>query len=146
MAQFEAILKKAPNDAAALNNLAWTYQQLKDPRALETAEAAYRLAGDNPAVMDTLGAILTERGDPKRAVTLLQKAVALAPPQSADLRLHLAEALAKSGDKAGARKELEQLAAKGENAPGAAQVKRCRQGRPVPPGEELFEKAHGRAD
>ena len=120
--QFEAILKKTPNDAVALNNLAWTYQQLKDPKALETAEAAYRLAGEHPAVMDTLGAILTERGDLKRAVALLQKGVSLAP-QSADLRLHLAEALAKSGDKAGARKELEHLAAQGENAPGAAQAR-----------------------
>ncbi|MEH6433589.1 XrtA/PEP-CTERM system TPR-repeat protein PrsT [Massilia sp. DD77] len=120
-AQFETIVKAAPNNGVALNNLAWTYQQLKDPRALETAEQAYRASGDHPAVMDTLGAILVERGDLKRAVPLLQKGVNLAP-NSGDLRLHLAQALIKSGDKAGAKKELELLASKG-NGPGAEQAK-----------------------
>ncbi|MDB5768653.1 MAG: prsT, partial [Collimonas fungivorans] len=46
--QLEAILKKTPDNAAALNNLAWTYQQENDPKALETAERAYKLAGDVP--------------------------------------------------------------------------------------------------
>jgi len=121
-AQFQSILKIAPDNPAALNNLAWAYQQLKDARALETAEAAYRLSGDNPSIMDTLGAILTEHGDTKRALPLLQKGLALAP-DNLDLRLHLAEALAKSGDKAGARKELEQFLAKGQDAPGAEQAR-----------------------
>jgi putative PEP-CTERM system TPR-repeat lipoprotein len=111
-----AVLKLAPDHPVALNNLAWTYQQLKDPKALETAEAAYRVAGDNPAVMDTLGAILTERGDTARSIPLLQKAVALAPG-NLDLHLHLAAALAKSGDKVNARKELDQVVAKGNNYP-----------------------------
>ena len=119
--QFEAIVKRSPNNGVALNNLAWTYQQLKDPKALETAEQAYRASGDHPAVMDTLGAILTERGEFKRAVPLLQKALSLAP-NSGDLRLHLAQALIKSGDKAGAKKELELLATKGKG-PGAEQAK-----------------------
>lgn len=119
--QFEAIVKSTPNNGVALNNLAWTYQQLKDPKALETAERAYRASGDHPAVMDTLGAILLEQGDLKRAVPLLQKGVSLAP-NSGDLRLHLAQALIKSGDKAGAKKELELLASKG-SGPGANQAK-----------------------
>lgn len=118
--QFEAIVKATPDNAVALNNLAWTYQQLKDPRALETAEAAHRLAGDNPAIMDTLGSILVDKGDVKRALPLLQKGVSMAP-NSGDMRLHLAQALIKSGDKAGARKELD-LLAKGEG-PGANQAK-----------------------
>ncbi|KFI05124.1 XrtA/PEP-CTERM system TPR-repeat protein PrsT [Massilia sp. BSC265] len=119
--QFEAATRVAPGNAIALNNLAWTYQQLKDPRALETAEAAYRISGDNPAVLDTLGMILAERGDLKRGLPMLQKAVSLAP-HSGDLRLHLAEVLAKSGDKAAARKELETIVAK-SNGPGAARAK-----------------------
>ncbi|MDB5766168.1 MAG: hypothetical protein JWQ61_982 [Collimonas fungivorans] len=114
--QLEEILKHTPDNAAALNNLAWTYQQEKDPKALETAERAYKLAGDVAPVMDTLGAILTERGDTKRSVPLLQKASGLAP-NDLDVRLHLAQALAKSGDKANARKEVQQIIAKGNGFP-----------------------------
>lgn len=120
-AQFEAAARNVPNNPIVLNNLAWTYQQLKDPRALETAEAAYRVSGDNPAVMDTLAMILAEKGDYKRGLPLLQKAVGMAP-QSGDLRLHLAEVLAKSGDKPAARKELESLLAQANGA-GAAKIK-----------------------
>lgn len=119
--QFEAATRVMPNNAIALNNLAWTYQQLKDPRALETAEAAYRLSGDNPAVLDTLGMILAERGDLKRGLPMLQKAVRLSP-QSGDLRLHLAEVLVKSGDKAAARRELETIIAK-SSGPGTEKAK-----------------------
>jgi FimV-like protein len=106
----EAVVKLTPNNALALNNLAWTYQQLNNPKALETAEKAYSLAGDNPAVLDTLGSILTDKGDSKRAVDLLQKAVT-ALPDNTDMQLHLAQAQVKSGDKASARKTLEKVSA-----------------------------------
>ncbi len=106
--QFAAILKKRPDNPLVLNNLAWTYQQLKDPRALETAERAFKLAPGIPAVADTLGWMLVERGDTARGLALLQKAVALTPADP-DLRYHLAFALNQAGDKAGARKELDLL-------------------------------------
>ena len=112
--QMLALLKQTPNNPILLNNLAWTYQQEKDPRALDTAELAFKLSGEQPSVMDTLGVILTERGNTQRSVPLLQKAVTLAP-NDFDLRLHLAQALAKSGDKVNARKELEGIIAKGNN-------------------------------
>jgi putative PEP-CTERM system TPR-repeat lipoprotein len=108
--RLEAVIKNQPKNAYALNNLAWAYQQLNDPRALPTAELAAQLAGDNPAIMDTLGWILVQQGKVDRAVPLLRKALAGAP-QSAEIRYHLAAALAKSGDKANARKELEQALA-----------------------------------
>lgn len=119
--QLLAILKQTPNNAAVLNNLAWVYQQEKDPKALETAELAYKLAGASPAVMDTLGAILTERGDTKRSVPLLQKASSLAP-NDLDMRLHLAQALAKSGDKVNARIQIQQVLAKGNAYPRLAEA------------------------
>jgi putative PEP-CTERM system TPR-repeat lipoprotein len=122
IAQLQAGLKLAPGNALALNNLAWAYQQAKNPKALETAEAALKADPGNPAIKDTLGAILTERGDTKRALPLLQDAVKQVP-NAPELRLHLAQALAKSGDKAGARKELEQVLAKGDKAPGSAAAK-----------------------
>jgi putative PEP-CTERM system TPR-repeat lipoprotein len=121
IAQLEAILKRDPDNAAALNNLAWTYQQEKDPKALETAERAYRLAADSAPVLDTLGVILTERGDARRAVELLQKAVNLAP-NDLDLRLHLAQALAKAGDKVNARKQAQHIVTAGNSYPRLAEA------------------------
>jgi putative PEP-CTERM system TPR-repeat lipoprotein len=108
IARLETIVKRAPNNAAALNNLAYAYQQVKDPRALATAEQAYKLAANSPGVMDTLGWLLVEQGDTGRGLPLLQKASSLVP-KSSEVRYHLAVGLSKSGDKAGARKELDKL-------------------------------------
>jgi Flp pilus assembly protein TadD len=108
--RLEDIVKRTPNNAAALNNLAYAYQQVKDPRALATAEQAYKLADKNPGVMDTLGWLLVEQGNTSRGVPLLQKASTLVP-KSSEVRYHLAVGLSKSGDKAGARKELDKLLA-----------------------------------
>ena len=48
--QYEWLLSRAARQRArSLNNLAWAYQQIKDKRALETAERAYKLKPDNPA-------------------------------------------------------------------------------------------------
>jgi putative PEP-CTERM system TPR-repeat lipoprotein len=109
----EPLIKQNPNNAPALNNLAWAYQQDKDPRALATAEQAFKLAGNNPGVMDTLGWMLVEQGNTSRGLPLLQKASGLAP-NATEIRYHLAVGLHKSGDKQGARKELDQLLASGK--------------------------------
>ncbi len=110
IAAFEGVLSTHPDSVVALNNLAWAYQQEKDPRALATAEKAAKLAPDNAAVMDTLGWILVEQGNVTRAVPLLQQAVSRAP-DSGDIRYHLASGLFKAGDKANARKQLDQALA-----------------------------------
>lgn len=112
--QFQAILEKDQKNVNALNNLALAYQQEKNPHALEYAEKAYQLTADNPAILDTLGWILVEQGNTSRGVPLLQKAAALAP-QAPEVRYHFAVGLLKSGDKAAARKELEQLVTSGKN-------------------------------
>lgn len=118
IAQYQIILKQTPNDVPALNNLAWLYQQEKDSRALAYAEKASQLAADNPATLDTLGWILVEQGNTTRGLTVLQKAAALAP-QDTGIRYHLVQGLVRSGDKARARKELEQLLATGNAFPNA---------------------------
>lgn len=104
----ESVLKAAPKNALALNNLAWAYQQTGDARARKTAEQAYLIAGANPAIMDTLGWILVEEGNTAKGVPLLQEAVKLAP-NATDIRFHLAQAMAKSGDKAGAKTHLDKV-------------------------------------
>jgi putative PEP-CTERM system TPR-repeat lipoprotein len=113
---FEKLLKNNPDNAVILNNLAWAYQQEKDPRALETAEKAFKLAGDNPGIMDTLGWMLVEQGNTERGLPLLQKAGSLAP-DAPEVHYHLAVGLSKSGDKQGARKELEKLQAQNNPFP-----------------------------
>lgn len=109
-AQFEEVLRQAPGHFVALNNLAWLYQQQRDPRALPLAEQAYKQAPDNPAVIDTLGWLLVEHGKLDRALPLLKDATAKAP-KSNEIRYHYGAALAKSGDKRGAREQLEPLLA-----------------------------------
>lgn len=116
IALLQEIQKRAPNDTATLNNLAWAYQQDKDPRALPTAEQAYKLAADNPNVIDTLGWMLLEQGNTTRALPLLQKASSMAP-NAAQIRYHYAVGLQKSGDKQGARKELNALLAQNKAFP-----------------------------
>lgn len=111
---FQAVLQQQPKNADVMNNLAWAYYEEKDPQALPMAERAQQLAPANPAVLDTLGWILVEKGDSARGLPLLRKASELAP-DAHGLRYHLAVGLAKSGDKAGARKELERLLLTGKS-------------------------------
>lgn len=106
----EAILKADPDNVIALNDIAWACQQSGDARAQAYAERAHALAPGNPAVLDTLGWIDVERGNFARAVPLLRKASALAPA-AGNIHFHLGTALARSGDKRGARRELERLLA-----------------------------------
>ena len=92
------------------------------PSGLEYAEKAYKVASGNPAVMDTLGWILVEQGNTNRGLPLLQKAASLAPA-IVEIRYHLAAGLAKSGDKAAARKELGQVLGKGQQFSQVAEAK-----------------------
>lgn len=120
--QFEKIVQQDPKNVIALNNLAWAYQQGKDDRALAFAERAYKLAATNPVILDTLGWILVEKGDPARALPLLQKASSLAP-NATEIRYHLGLGLMKSGDKRGARTQFEQLLASNKDFPKRDEVK-----------------------
>lgn len=107
-AAYERLVALAPDNADALNNLAWLYQQTGDPRALDTAEKAAQLAPERPEILDTLGWILTQNRQPARAAELLAQAAAKAP-QAGVIRYHLAVALAKAGRPDKARQELQTL-------------------------------------
>ncbi len=119
IAQYQSILQQTPQNPVVLNNLAGLYQREADSRALPTAEQALKLAPDNPAIQDTLGWILVEQGQAERGLDLLRKALAKAP-KSEGIRYHHAMALARTGDKARARKELELLLKDAPNFPQAA--------------------------
>ncbi|PZW46785.1 putative PEP-CTERM system TPR-repeat lipoprotein [Humitalea rosea] len=85
------VVAHRPDDAVALNNLAWLLGQRNDATARALAERAYYLA-PNIDTADTLGWILARGGQPAQAVPLLrQAAVARAamsrPDPAASFRL-----------------------------------------------------------
>lgn len=106
MVQYKAVIAVAPNSPVVLNNMAWIANQTGDSHAVEYAEAALTAAPNAPAVMETVGSVFVAHGQEKRGLELLRQAVALAP-QAADIRLGYARALARTGDKSGAKKELQ---------------------------------------
>lgn len=108
IAQCEWLLQKQPDNVSVLNNLAWLYQQVKDSRAMTTAERAYKLKPDSAAVADTLGWMLVEQGNVARGLELLQRAAAAAPKEPS-IGYHLALGQLKAGDRAKALIELERI-------------------------------------
>lgn len=115
--QYELIVQRAPNDLMVQNNLANAYHAVKDKRALDVAERAYKLRPDNPLIADTLAWILFEtNGDLRRSQQLLEGAAEKAP-KVATIRYHLAAVLAKAGDREQARREIEKLLASKEPFP-----------------------------
>ncbi len=102
------VLKYQHENVAALNNVAWLYQQENDKRALEYAKKVNALAPGNPAVMDTVGWIYVESGKVNEGLILLQEARAKAP-HIPEISYHLAIALEKAGRTEEAGKELNRL-------------------------------------
>lgn len=96
------LVERAPNDAVALNNLAWLVDRRgATPQAREMAERAYALA-QNTDTADTLGWIVTRAGDARLGVSLLRQSVngreaAGRPDQAASWRL--AYALHRAGNR-----------------------------------------------
>ncbi len=105
---YEFIIKKNPDNLPAINNLAIIYASLNDPKAFEYAEIAYSLAPENSNVLDTLGWLLLNNGEHKRALKLLKEGVNN-NPSDFDLRYHYAVALEKNGLKKEAKTQLNMI-------------------------------------
>lgn len=116
-----AVIKLQPNSAVAYNNLAWVSAKLNKDGAIGYAEKANALAPNQPAFMDTLAVLLSDKGDYAKAVELQTKALAL-QPQNALFKLNLAKIHIKGGEKDLARKELEELTKLGDKFVGQAEV------------------------
>jgi Flp pilus assembly protein TadD len=107
------IVSEHPADAAALNNLAWLYQQTGDlAKARELAERAVAAAPQSPNIDDTLGWILLAQGEADKAVTYLS-AANVSAPGNPDIQYHLAVALNRVGRTADAQSTLEALLGSG---------------------------------
>ena len=110
VAQYVEVLSTEPDHVVAVNNLAWNYFLLDDPRAEETARAAYSLQPENGNVVDTLGWILVNKGKNDEGVVLLRDAVQKAGDRP-EVKYHLAVALAESGKANEARTILQEILA-----------------------------------
>jgi predicted Zn-dependent protease len=104
--RYRQLGNKQPGDATLLNNLAYAYLKARDPRALDTARAAYRAAPDDAAVNDTLGWALVNHGNPDLGLSYLRNAQYRAA-QDPEIRYHIAVALLKLGRKDEARGQLD---------------------------------------
>ncbi|MGZ8254031.1 MAG: XrtA/PEP-CTERM system TPR-repeat protein PrsT, partial [Burkholderiaceae bacterium] len=118
---YQAVLAVEPNNVVALNNLAWIAGQTNDPKALQYAERAVKLAPDSAPVLDTMGTLLVAKGDARRGVDYLGRAARIAPDRP-DIRLNYAKGLVRAGQKDEARRELEVLQASPNDFPGKAEV------------------------
>jgi Flp pilus assembly protein TadD len=115
---YRKALEIDPNTTIAANNLAWIYAahgkgNLDD--AVRLAQGIVQRFPETPGFADTLGWVYYKKGMHQAAVEQLQKAVA-GSGQSAVYRFHLGMALAGKGDRAGARRELEQSLRLGEKS------------------------------
>ena len=121
VALYQTVIEQEPNNAVALNNLAWASAQLGDPKAIGYAQRAVQIAPQNAAALDTLGSLLVAAGDAENGVEYLSRAKALAPDRL-DIRLNYAKALIKAGKKDAARSELESLQAVPDDFAGKAEI------------------------
>lgn len=126
-AQYERVIAKQPNNALALNNLAWLAGQQGRADAIALAEKANQVAPDQPAFMDTLAMLLSAKGEHARALELQKKVVSLKPDAPA-FKLNLAKIQLKAGDKASAKKLLDEIGTLGDKFSGQAEVQRLLKG------------------
>jgi putative PEP-CTERM system TPR-repeat lipoprotein len=124
-ANFEKVLALQPQNALAMNNLAWLLNKAGKPEALPMAEKALALAPDRAEILDTAAEIHAGKKQWAKAIELQKRALAQQPEQSI-YRLHLSQYLVAAGEKSQAREQLDILLARGQSMPQFAEAKRMR--------------------
>ncbi len=110
-ARYEALLKERGEEPNLLNNLANVAAKQGDgAKAVEYAERAFKAAPQDGLIQDTLGWLLVQNGAVDTGLKNLREA-RLRAPGNPEVRYHLAVALARSGRKDEARKELNEVIA-----------------------------------
>jgi len=79
IAGYEKVLKIAPNNVMALNNLGWVYFEKGDEAALKLLKKAADLAPESAAVLDSYGWVLAKSGQVDEGLVYLEKANQLSP-------------------------------------------------------------------
>ncbi len=119
--QYRDVIEISPDNAIAYNNLDWVVGKLKKDGAVQLAEKAIALVPNQPAYMDTLAMLLSDKDDYAKALEWETKALAL-QPQNALFKFNLAKIHIKGGKKDLARKELDELTKLGTKFSGHAEV------------------------
>ena len=88
----------------------------------QRAKLALQVAPDAPVTQDALAQILLDRGDVKQAIRLLEQAVEKAP-NDPQIRYHWAQALARNGETALARQELDRILGRGKRFAGDSEAR-----------------------
>ncbi len=97
--EFDALLARDPNDAAALNYLGYSLADrgLELAKAESLASRAVKLDPNNGAYVDSLGWAYFKEGRSTQAVSELSRAVSLIPDDET-IWMHLGDAYAQEGD------------------------------------------------
>ncbi|MGI9511230.1 MAG: XrtA/PEP-CTERM system TPR-repeat protein PrsT, partial [Geminicoccaceae bacterium] len=104
---FERAHQLTLNDPVLMNDLSWVRHELGRPGAEDLARKAYQIS-QNPAISDTLGWILVQKGETEDGLRLLREAHQ-GLQDNPDIRFHLAYALHDQGDIEGAKTLLRDL-------------------------------------
>jgi Flp pilus assembly protein TadD len=127
------VVTLAPENAVALNNLAWVLGEQGEAKLAEArafAERAYYLS-PNVETADTLGWILARSGETRLAVEMLRRAIG--PGSQPGARYHLAHALHQAGERAEALEVLTPALAEGTTFTERAAAERLRATLTSPP-------------
>lgn len=93
ISQYQAILKREPNNVIALNNITWLYLEKNDYlNACQSASKAYKLAGNHAGIQDTYGYCLLKAGQSQRSLEPLRLAYQ-SLSNNDEVALHYAESL-----------------------------------------------------
>ncbi|WP_164884991.1 XrtA/PEP-CTERM system TPR-repeat protein PrsT [Rubrivivax rivuli] len=120
-ARYRAVLQVEPENALALNNVAWLMVKQGKPGGLALAQQANKLLPDRAPIIDTLSYALEADNKISEAIDAQKRAIALAP-KDGNLALRLAKLYIKAGDKTRARAELDSLSRLGDKFSGHAEV------------------------
>lgn len=115
------IIRLQPNYAIAYNNLAWVTAKLSKDGAVAYAEKANAMAPNQPAFMDTLAVLLSDKGDYAKAAELQTQAIKLQSDNPV-FKLNLAKIHLKGGRKDLARQQLDELVKLGDKFGGQAEA------------------------
>jgi len=122
---YARVTQLQPNNAVAFNNLAWVTARLNKDGAIALSEKANTLAPDQPAFMDTLAVLLSDKGDYAKALEVQTKVVTL-QPENPIFKLNLAKIHIKGGKKDLAKVQLDELAKLGDKFGGQKEVAELR--------------------
>lgn len=104
---FERAHQLTLNNPVLLNDLSWVRHELGRPGAESLARRAYQMQ-PTPAIGDTLGWILVQKGDTEEGLRYLREAHQ-GLQDNPDIRYHLAYALNSAGDSDAAKELLQEL-------------------------------------